>query len=138
MTKKLIRLTENDLHRIVKESANRILIESLHGTSKSNKEAYASIEKVLSRLNQAKRNLEVITGPVSMDASLVLHPGNNEAFVWDNKNILGDYINKAIEYIDKAQQLCGFRNHANYFDNEKLYDDHLHPGTTKGKWLNIH
>lgn len=34
MTKKLIRLTESDLHRIVKESVNRILIESQYNDVK--------------------------------------------------------------------------------------------------------
>ena len=32
MNKKLIRLTESDLHRIVKQSVNKVLRESLEGT----------------------------------------------------------------------------------------------------------
>lgn len=36
MSKKLIRLTESDLHRIVKESVNRILKEGLYDTDEDN------------------------------------------------------------------------------------------------------
>jgi len=138
MNKKIIRLTESDLHRIVKESVNNILNE-WHGTSKENKDAYASVQKLLSRLNQAKRNLMSVTGPVSMDATLTLHPGNEEGRVYDTKNVVGDYLIKAIEYIEKAQSLFGYSSYGNSFDNNKLYDDHLHPREDGGgRWLNKH
>ena len=48
MNKKLIRLTESDLHRIVKESVNRILRESQFGNyrvSRSPKKKYADERK---------------------------------------------------------------------------------------------
>lgn len=66
MNKRLIRLTEQDLHRIVKESVNRILIESILNSRGAG--AYDGYERTpLADANKAGR---MTTGPRDMGSSL--------------------------------------------------------------------
>ena len=62
MNKKLIRLTEGDLHKIVKESVNKILKEG--NTMDKSEELRALLKKAFSNLNDKERALlfEMING----------------------------------------------------------------------------
>ena len=66
MNKRLIRLTEQDIHRIVKESVNRILMESILNSRGAG--AYDGYERTpLADANKAGR---MTTGPRDMGSSL--------------------------------------------------------------------
>ena len=66
MNKRLIRLTEQDIHRIVKESVNRILMESILNSRGAG--AYDGYERTpLADANKAGR---MTTGPRDMGPSL--------------------------------------------------------------------
>lgn len=55
MEKKLIRLTENDLQNIIKESVNSILNEKLYGMNRlQGEELYDRIDEYLSKIGDAK------------------------------------------------------------------------------------
>ena len=54
MNKKLIRLTENDLHKIVKESVNRILNETIPSTVASKEDAIDYINGVFDMCEELK------------------------------------------------------------------------------------
>lgn len=55
MTKKLIKLTESDLHRIIKESVKKVLKENLYGMNRlQGKELYDRIDEYLSEIGDVE------------------------------------------------------------------------------------
>jgi hypothetical protein len=72
MNKKLVRLTESDLHRIVKESAKRILKEGglrvNYGTdNESLEKKWLVYERLVHKIIEAKDDLKRITGNQGSD-----------------------------------------------------------------------
>jgi hypothetical protein len=132
MAKKLIRLTESDLHKIVKESTHKILQEknfrhegdtfdtTKDYISKTKMRSERSTDIVISRLNQAKRNLVSLKGLYANMASSNQHAGQN---VWRSTDLgydeVGINIVDAIASIDKALESLGFssnsENKLNFF-----------------------
>ena len=86
MKKKLIRLTENDLHNIVKESVNRVLKEGKIGSAYSN-------------LEQAKRLLSD-----TMDSSFIPFASPSPS---STEQELKNSIIEAARLVDKSLYLCG-------------------------------
>ena len=59
MNKKLIRLTESDLHRIVKESVNRILSEMNEGMSPAGREALDKLRHLNGNVPKAEKEYQM-------------------------------------------------------------------------------
>ena len=153
MNKKLIRLTESDLHRIVKESVGRVLNEVTrhddttlykpHGNNPGvNRMEDARVQRVLSQLNKAKRYLMLIPGPASMDVNSYLHRGQSQEYGWelrDEKNF-GTDIENAIKYIESAQKKLGFSSYTkeHFFGNDEIEDKHWTNHKNSEDVLNIH
>lgn len=86
MKKKLIKLTESDLHRIIKESVNKVVNETKNGTT------YEELERVHNILSDIM-NSDFI--PFSSPS-----PSSTEKGI-------ADAIIEAARNIDKAMYLCG-------------------------------
>ena len=121
MAKKSIKLTESDIHWIVEESVKKILQEKNYRhegdnfdltnsfISKSKMHDERSTNIVISRLNQAKRNLVSLKGLYANLAGSKQHTGQS---TWRGTNLaydeIGIHINDAIESINKALENLGF------------------------------
>ena len=102
MNKKLISLTESDLHRIVKESVNRVLRESSDSVSPqafgrpedtmfdgASEEEYAEGEKFMQKAHPWRYNINCIDLASTIEMGLHLFRGFEEG-KYSIKNFLSD------------------------------------------------
>ena len=121
MNKKLIRLTESDLHRIVKESVNRVLNE-IGDTEKG--------QYVLGAL-QARKNRGIAPSSDEFDRSVGKYAsnqrkkvlGHDNAYVKDDNFIYGIHdINPLMDKYDQGNS-----------DYNNLYDEEDFPKIARGR-----
>lgn len=86
MSKKIIRLTESDLHRIVKESVNRILKEEEYRTPTGGIDAYAyDYDQALKKANSLEDWDSMMANrkkysDVSYNNAILNHPQRNQSY----------------------------------------------------------
>jgi hypothetical protein len=119
MNKKLIRLTESDLHRIVKESVNRILIETSGGYNQFSDMDFASDGDPYGFFDDEdadENELLNLSGLYKLNGrnSLVTDNGSNSYISYGGKRIEGL---KAVDVLERVKDIL--RTKKQYEDSDK-------------------